>query len=105
MNVKGILPLLILQVLAKGPSWGYQILSDIRERSQGILDYNEGALYPVLYQLERDGLVSTRSEVVSGRVRRFYELTDDGRAQLAQEREEWGRVSHAVKLILENKPI
>lgn len=102
MNVKGILPLLILQVLARGPSYGYQILSDLRERSQGILDYNEGALYPVLYQLERDGQVETSSEIVSGRVRRFYRLTDAGRAQLAQEREDWGRVSHAVRLILED---
>ena len=101
MNVKGILPLLILQVLARGPSYGYQILTDIREKSEGILDYNEGALYPALYQLERDGLVETRSEIVSGRVRRFYTLTDGGHAQLALEREDWGRVSRAVKLILE----
>jgi PadR family transcriptional regulator PadR len=102
MNVKGILPLLILKVLAQGPGYGYQILSDIRGRSQGVLDYNEGALYPVLYQLERDGLVETSTEVVSGRVRRFYMLTSKGHAELARQREDWRRVSHSVNLILED---
>jgi DNA-binding PadR family transcriptional regulator len=94
-----------MQVLARGESYGYQILSDIRDRSDGVLDYNEGALYPVLYQMERDGLVETRSEVVSGRVRRFYMLTDDGRAQLAQQRDDWGRVAQAVELILKDASI
>ena len=105
MNVKGILPLLILQVLAKGPGYGYQILSDIRQRSDGILDYNEGALYPVLYQLERDELVTTHEEIVAGRVRRFYQLTERGRAQLVEARDDWDRVTHAVSLILKDASI
>jgi PadR family transcriptional regulator, regulatory protein PadR len=105
MNVKGILPLLILQVLDKDRSYGYQILIDIRDKSKGVLDYNEGALYPVLYQLERDGFVESQTEIVDGRARRFYHLTSKGRSKLAEERDGWLTVSRAITLILEEASI
>ena len=60
--MKGMLPLLVLQVLSHGPNYGYQILADLRRLSNGVLEYNEGALYPVLYQLERDEYVDSYTE-------------------------------------------
>jgi DNA-binding PadR family transcriptional regulator len=98
--MKGVLPLLVLQVLSRGPNYGYQILAELRKTSGGVLDYNDGALYPVLYQLERDGYVESYSEAVDGRLRRFYQLTEQGRAQRAKAQEEWRTFVQSVQLVL-----
>lgn len=100
MMAKGVLPLLILQVLARKPNYGYQILADLRRDSEGVLDYNEGALYPVLYQLERNGDVESYTEDAEGRVRRFYRLTRQGQLQLAATAKAWSVFTRGVSLIL-----
>ena len=102
--VKGVLPLLVLQVLSHGPNYGYQILAELRQRSNGVLDYNDGALYPVLYQLERDACVESYTETVDGRARRFYRLTAKGRAERVKTQAEWARFSQGVGLILGENP-
>ena len=57
MNFKGTLPTLILEALAQEPSHGYRIAQTIKERSEGVLDFKEGTLYPALHKLENDGMV------------------------------------------------
>ena len=101
MNFKGSLPMLILHVLSRGPSHGYQMTKQIKEQSEGVLDFKEGTLYPTLHGLEKQRLLEAYSQEENGRTRRYYRLTDSGRATLAQERTEWKRYTHAVNLILE----
>ena len=100
MNMKGSLPLLVLQVLGNGPRHGYRIAKDIRERSEGVLDFAEGTLYPALHDLEQRGLVDAFEEEVKGRTRRCYRLTDAGHAALVAERAEWDRYRQAVAQVL-----
>lgn len=100
MNIKGSLPMLILQMLARGASHGYQIAKDIKAISEGILDFKEGTLYPTLHSLEQRGWIESFEEESNGRTRRYYRLTEAGRGALAQEREEWGRFSAAVNMVL-----
>lgn len=100
MNFKGTLPPLILEALLREPSHGYRIAQSIKERSQGVLDFKEGTLYPALHKLENDGLVESSEEIENGRQRRYYRITRPGRQALAKDRAEWRQLSHAVSLIL-----
>ena len=102
--MKGLLPLLVLQVLSHGPNYGYQILADLRRLSNGVLDYNEGALYPVLYQLERYEYVESYTEAVDGRLRRFYQLTTKGQAQRSKAHKEWVTFANSIRLVLGDNP-
>jgi PadR family transcriptional regulator, regulatory protein PadR len=101
MNLKGTLPTLILEALAHGPHHGYRIASRIKERSQGVLDFKEGTLYPALHKLENEGLLESYGAVENGRERRYYRITVSGRRALAKDRAEWRQLSRAVTLILE----
>ena len=101
MNLKGTLPALILDVVAREPNHGYRIAQHIKEKSDGVLDFKEGTLYPALHKLEREGLVRSYEGAEGGRSRRYYRITEDGRRVLAKEREEWQRVSRSVSMILE----
>ena len=100
MNLKGSLPTLILEALSRGPSHGYEIASNIKRRSSGVLDFKEGTLYPALHTMERDGLVSSTSELEGGRTRRYYTLTDKGTLALEKSKLEWQRVSGAISGLL-----
>ena len=100
MNFKGTLPTLILEILAAEPTHGYRIAQRIKERSEGILDFKEGTLYPALHKLENEGLAESYEGSEKGRPRRYYRITDAGLAVLAKDRAEWRQVSKAVTLIL-----
>jgi transcriptional regulator len=101
MNFKGTLPTLILEALVREPSHGYRIAQSIKERSEGVLNFKEGTLYPALHKLENEGLVDSCEEVENGRSRRYYRITKSGRAMLAKDRAEWRELSRAVSVILE----
>jgi PadR family transcriptional regulator PadR len=101
MNFKGTLPTLILEALVRQPSHGYRIAQRIKERSQGVLDFKEGTLYPALHKLENEGSVESFEEVENGRPRRYYRITKPGRAMLEKDRAEWLELSRAVTTILE----
>ncbi len=100
MNIKGNLALLILHTLSAGPKHGYRIAKEIKQKSDGVLDFAEGTLYPTLHDLEKQNLIEVFEEEKDGRVRRCYRLTRAGHAALAREREEWTRYSRVVNLIL-----
>src|SRR5829696_6200353 len=100
MNFKGTLPTLILKALAREPSHGYRIAQRIKERSEGVLDFKEGTLYPALHKLENEGLVESYEGVEKARPRRYYRITESGRGMLAKDRAEWRELSRAVTLIL-----
>ena len=81
---------IVLAILAEGDSYGYAILQRVRELSGGRLEWTDGMLYPVLHRLERLGYVKAHWETAdSGRKRKYYHITAQGRAQLADERRQW----------------
>jgi PadR family transcriptional regulator PadR len=100
MNFKGTLPTLILEALVHEPSHGYRIAQRIKQRSQGVLDFKEGTLYPALHKLENEGLVESYDGVEQGRPRRYYRITNSGHAALTKDRLEWRELSQAVTMIL-----
>ena len=100
MNIRGTLPTLILEALENEPNHGYRIAQSIKARSEGLLDFKEGTLYPALHKLENEARVESFEEVENGRPRRYYRITEQGRGTLAKDRAEWRNLSRAVTLIL-----
>jgi len=89
---------LVLAILAEGDSYGYAILQRVRELSGGRLEWTDGMLYPVLHRLGRLGHVEARWEVAtSGRRRKYYRITSQGRAQLEQQRSQWQAVDVTLR--------
>jgi PadR family transcriptional regulator PadR len=98
---RGTLELVVLELLAPGEAYGYEIASKLTERTQGALEITDGTLYPVLYRLERAGFVTVRWETPQrGVPRKYYQLTDAGRAELAQLRQEWISFAQAMNTLL-----
>ena len=89
---------IVLAILADEDSYGYAILQRVRSLSGGRIEWTDGMLYPVLHRLERLGHIEARWEVAeSGRRRKYYRITDGGRAQLAQERSQWQAVDATLR--------
>jgi DNA-binding PadR family transcriptional regulator len=85
---------LVLAILAEGESYGYAIIKRVAELSGGELQWTDGMLYPVLHRLERQGLVASRWMAAdSGRKRKYYRITKDGRTELAAQRRRWELVN------------
>lgn len=100
--LRGTLDLLILKTLSLEPMHGWGITQRIRERSRGLLDVNQGSLYPALQRLEGRGLVvSDWTTTENNRRARYYRLTAFGRAAVAPEEHSWRRHVEGVRLVLE----
>lgn len=88
---------MVLGILARGESYGYAILKQINELSGGALEWTDGLLYPLLHRLERLGHVeSTWHTPPGGRRRKYYRITDQGRAELAEQRRQWATVVNTL---------
>lgn len=89
---------LVLAILAEGDSYGYAILKRVRELSGGRIEWTDGMLYPVLHRLERTGHIQARWQIAdSGRRRKYYRITPQGRTQLAEERRQWQAVDATLR--------
>jgi DNA-binding PadR family transcriptional regulator len=89
---------LVLAILAEAESYGYAILQRVRELSDGRIEWTDGMLYPVLHRLERLGHVKAHWKVAeSGRNRKYYRITAQGRTQLVEERRQWQAVDATLR--------
>jgi PadR family transcriptional regulator, regulatory protein PadR len=100
--LKGSLTVLLLGLLERQPLYGYQIVKEVRARSQGVLELKEGTLYPALHRLEQAGLIEGYWETrPDGADRRYYRLTALG-VQAAQEhRTLWHQFTRAVQGVID----
>lgn len=87
----------VLACLENGPSYGYVLTQTMMKA----VECSESTLYPILRRLEKSGLLVSGNNVVNGRNRRLYEITEDGRSVLCQMRDEWKKYKQAVDLLLE----
>ena len=86
---KGLISYLVLELLAEKPRYGYEILKEIRDISGGHWEPSYGSVYPILYKFEEKGWAE-RIEREDEPDRKYFELTDDGRGELADKRTETG---------------
>ncbi len=85
--LKGIAPVVVLEILSRGQMYGYELSQAIEQRSSDILTLGKGTLYPLLYNLEAKRLVKGKwQEADSGRKRRYYSITSKGKGELAKQK-------------------
>lgn len=101
-TLRGSLDLLVLKALSLEPMHGWGIGQRIRQGSRGVLEVNQGSLYPALQRLEKDGLITSDWKVTdNNRQARYYRLTASGRRALRHEVESWRRFSVGLEAVLQ----
>ena len=99
--LRGSLDLLVLKTLSLVPMHGWGISQRIQQMSKGILEVNQGSLYPALQRLEKDGLISSDWGMTENNRRaRYYHLTAAGRRALGVELESWKRFASGLDAVL-----
>ncbi|WP_019588186.1 PadR family transcriptional regulator [Deinococcus apachensis] len=96
--LRGNLDLILLSILEARPLYGFAIIQEARERTDGYFDFKEGSLYPALHRLEGEGQLAPQFGEVgrNGKPRKYYALTDRGREVLRAKREEFRAFTGAV---------
>lgn len=100
---KGVLDMLVLKLLESEEKYGYQIINELKEKSDNRFSLKEGTLYPILYRLEDDKFVESRwSEAVGKKVpRKYYVITEEGRKALKEIEALWRDINNSVDMIME----
>lgn len=81
---------IILSILDKNESYGYEIMQKVKELSENRIEWKEGSLYPVLHKLEKNGLIKSLWKMAdNGRHRKYYAINKKGRKALQEEIENW----------------
>lgn len=100
--LQGTLDMLILKTLALEPMHGWGISQRIQQTSSGVLNINQGSLYPALYRLEEQGWITSEwGSSENNRQAKYYKLTRAGRKQLDEETANWQRLSTAIEQVLQ----
>jgi len=99
--LQGTLQMLVLKALSLEPMHGWGITERLAHWSSDVLRVNQGSLYPALYQLEQQGMITSSWKMTENKRRaRYYRLTPGGRRRLDTEQRSWARVSGAVNVVL-----
>jgi PadR family transcriptional regulator, regulatory protein PadR len=102
--LRGSLDLLVLKTLSLAPLHGWGISQRIQQISDGVLEVNQGSLYPALQRLEKAGLITSEwGTTDNNRRARYYELTTAGRRALGDELESWRRFAAGLEAVLRTK--
>lgn len=96
---KGILDVCVLSVLKKGPSYGYLIVGAVSE----CIEISESTLYPILKRLESSGCLTTYKQEYSGRLRKYYQITQTGITKIQEYLEEWDEMKKVYTFIANNQ--
>ncbi len=93
--------LMVLTLIQEKDRYGYEIIKELETRSDNVFQFKEGTLYPVLHKLENSGFVKSYIfKGDNGKERKYYQITNKGKKQLAEESEKWQIFSDSVKKVL-----
>ncbi len=98
--VSGSMAMLILQLLEEKDLYGYEMIETLRGRSNRVFELKAGTLYPLLHSLEEKGLVTAYEQEVSGKMRKYYSITKEGKHVLKKKKEEWQEYSKGVQGVI-----
>jgi PadR family transcriptional regulator, regulatory protein PadR len=100
--IKSNIDSLLLCLLSGQPMYGYQVIKELENRSQGYFKFKEGTLYPALHRLEKSGLVEGKWQILpSGQQRKYYYITKKGHATMTEQRSSWNEFLNAMNLIIQ----
>ena len=95
--MRGAGPAAVLKLLAGGSKYGYELVAALTEQTDGVLDMRQSTLYPLLYNLEAQGLIKPQwRDAPNGRERKYYSLTAAGKKRLAHDVAQWEAVARAM---------
>lgn len=99
---KGVLEMLVLKLICARPSYGYELMSRLKETSEGRFSLKEGTLYPILYRLEDDGMILAKWSQGEGRSapKKIYEATQNGREENIRRQLVWREFEQTVNVFL-----
>ena len=106
--IKGTLKTIVLKLLAENKRmYGYEITQKVKELTKDRIQITEGALYPTLHALEDDGLVTTETEYIGKRIRKYYRLSTEGKAKAREKVNEFADFLNTMKFLLsiKTKPV
>lgn len=100
---KGVSEIIVLKMIAREPTYGYQLLSDIDRMSDGLFKMKEGTLYPILYRLEDDGMIRSEWSIPKDKdvSKKYYVITPQGKETLRELIALWNKFDHVVGQMLE----
>jgi PadR family transcriptional regulator, regulatory protein PadR len=99
--IKSNIDSLLLCLINRQPMYGYQIIKELDNRSQGYFRFKEGTLYPALHRLEKSGMIEGKWQILpSGQQRKYYYITEMGVALLDEKRSNWNEFLRAMNLII-----
>ncbi len=98
--LKGVAPVIVLEILSRGAMYGYELSQAVEQRSGGILTLGRGTLYPLLYNLEAKGLIEAQwQDSDTNRKRRYYSITGKGKEMLAAQKQQWQQLQAGANLV------
>lgn len=103
--LRGAGPIAVMKLLQAGEKYGYQLVEVLSRHSQGLLDMGQSTLYPMLYNLEAKGLVTSRIDGTGARPRKYYRLTPKGERRLEEDLLRWNTLVKAMQAIEANQRI
>lgn len=98
--IQGSLAMLILRLLEDKDMYGYEMIETLRKQSNYVFELKAGSLYPLLHSLEEKKLVTSCEDDSSGKTRKYYHLTSEGKHILEEKKEEWKIYARAVGEVL-----
>ena len=99
---KGVLDMVVLKLISRKQTYGYELLQELEQQGEGFFQLKEGTLYPVLYRLEDSGFIEASWKMSEGRTapKKYYQITEEGKKQLAQKENEWKEYSQAIVKVM-----
>ena len=91
---------LVLKLLSEKDRYGYEIISELKRRSENVFEMKSGTLYPILHSLTQKGFLNSYEKTSFGTTRVFYGITEEGRKMLEEKKEDWKTYSSAINAIL-----
>jgi len=98
--IQGSLAMLILRLLEEKDMYGYEMIETLRGKSNNVFELKAGSLYPLLHSLEEKNFVTSYEDDTTGKTRKYYHLSGEGKRFLKEKKEEWEVYSTAVCSVL-----
>lgn len=98
--LKGSTTMLILEMLKNENMYGYQMIKKLSEKSENVFELKEGTLYPILHSLEEENFITSYWDESTAKKRKYYAITEKGKKQLKERKEEWKIFSNGINRVL-----
>ena len=98
--LKGSTTMLVLDLLKNQNMYGYEMIKKLKEKSENVFELKEGTLYPILHGLEENGFITSYWDETTTKKRKYYAITEKGKNQLKEKKEEWKIFSNGINQVL-----